>query len=291
MLILPKEFASVMTTFAPCLRGECGTMRWGVTAPEIFSPYRTILNSGLRLIGVGIVSLLLWAGLAQADVREGLVAEYRFDESSGTVAADSSGHHFDGRLVGTPHWVPGYAGNGLQFDGRQDYVYIDHQESLNVPQYTLTAWVLSDGHTHDPERQEILEKAGIYWLNIRVDSQRLRAGGMFGGCRGPTFWHYLDADPTVPYQTWTHVASTYDGHTLSIYLNGVLAASTAEPRPLCHTLGTPLIIGAKQQDEHTPAEAFFSGILDEVRLYGRALSPTDIQAVMRAGREEQPPRR
>jgi Concanavalin A-like lectin/glucanases superfamily len=233
---------------------------------------------------LALASLVLWAGLAPADVRDGLLAEYRFDESSGTVAPDSSGHHFDGRLVGTPQWVPGYYGNGLKLDGRQDYVYVEHREALNVSQYTLTAWVLSDGDTHDPERQEIVEKAGVYWLNIRVDSQRLRAGGLFGGCPGRNYWHYLDTDQTVPYHTWTHVASTYDGQTLRIYLNGVLAASMLEPRPLCHVLDTPLIIGAKQQDDHTPAEAFFSGILDEVRLYARALSPADIQAVMRAAR-------
>jgi hypothetical protein len=240
---------------------------------------------------LALASLVLWAGLAPADVRDGLLAEYRFDESSGTVAADSSGHHFDGRLVGTPQWVPGYYGNGLKLDGRQDYVYVEHREALNVSQYTLTAWVLSDGDTHDPERQEIVEKAGVYWLNIRVDSQRLRAGGLFGGCRGQNYWHYLDTDHTVAYHTWTHVASTYDGKTLRIYLNGVLVASLLEPRPLCHALDTPLIIGAKKQDDHTPAEAFFSGILDEVRLYARALSPADIQAIMRSPREWPPPRR
>jgi hypothetical protein len=46
-----------------------------------------------------------------------------------------------------------------------------------------------------------------------------------------------------------------------------------------------LIIGAKKLDEDTPAEAFFSGLLDEVRIYSRALSPAEIQEVMQASRE------
>src|SRR5262249_14314727 len=87
---------------------------------------------GLSWLAGSWVGASAIAGDATADIREGLVAEYRFDESSGTVAADSSGHHFDGRLVGTPQWVPGYYGNGLKLDGRQDYVYVEHREALNV---------------------------------------------------------------------------------------------------------------------------------------------------------------
>jgi hypothetical protein len=86
-------------------------------------------------------------------------------------------------------------------------------------------------------------------------------------------------------QTWTHVASTYNGTALSIYLNGMLSVSMAEIRPPCTTNNRLLIIGAKKTDEHAPAEAFFSGILDEVRIYGRALSLAEIQEVMQASRE------
>jgi Concanavalin A-like lectin/glucanases superfamily len=248
--------------------------------PGVQLPHTSCLWLSLAL------AMTLWqgSGRAHADVREGLVAEYRFDEAVGSIAHDSSGHDLHGRLVGAPRWVPGYYGHGLQFDGIKDYVEIGHHEQLNVPQYTLAAWFLSDGHTHDPARQEILEKAGAYWLNIRTDSQRMRAGGLFGGCKGPSYWHYLDTAHVVPYEAWTHVASTFDGQTLSIYLNGLLAASTSEARPLCQTQRTPLIIGAKKPDDRAPAEAFFSGILDEVRLYARVLSPSEIQRVMRAAR-------
>ena len=111
-----------------------------------------------------------------------------------------------------------------------------------------------------PERQEILEKAGAYWLNIRNDSHLLRAGGFFGGCRGIPYWTYVDTATTVPLHTWTHVASAYDGTTLTIFLNGVLSVSKAEVRPPCTTNHKLLIIGAKKAEEHAPAEAFFSGV-------------------------------
>jgi hypothetical protein len=201
------------------------------------------------------------------------------------VASDSSGHHLHGRLEGQPQWVRGYYGNGLHFDGAHDYVYVGHQETLDVTQYTLAAWVKTDGRTTDPERQEILEKAGAYWLNIRNGAHRLRAGGFFGGCQGRPYWTYLDTATAVPLQTWTHVASTYDGTTLSIYLNGVLSVSTAEGRLPCTTNHRLLIIGAKKPAEHVPAEAFFSGILDEVRIYARALGQGEIREVMQASRD------
>jgi len=65
----------------------------------------------------------------------------------------------------------------------------------------------------------------------------------------------------------------------------VLAVSQAEVRPPCTTNRRLLIIGAKKVEEDAPAEAFFSGILDEVRIYSRALSQAEIQEVMQASRE------
>jgi hypothetical protein len=226
----------------------------------------------------------LMPAFTRADVRDGLIAEYRFDEAAGRVASDSSGSGLHGRLEGHPQWVKGYYGNGLRFDGTADYVYVGNQAALDVSLYTLTAWVRTDGRSRDPERQEILEKAGAYWLNIRNDSSLLRAGGFFGGCQGRESWTYVDTATAIPPHTWTHVASTYDGKVLTIFLNGVPSVRKAEPRPPCTTNRRLLTIGAKKLAEATPAEAFFSGLLDEVRIYLRALSPAEIQEVMRASR-------
>jgi Concanavalin A-like lectin/glucanases superfamily len=81
------------------------------------------------------------------------------------------------------------------------------------------------------------------------------------------------------------VSSTFNGTALTIYLNGVLLVSKSEVRPPCTTNRTLLIIGAKKAEEHVPAEAFFAGTLDEVRIYARALSPAEIREVMYASRE------
>jgi Concanavalin A-like lectin/glucanases superfamily len=242
-------------------------------------------RSFLARVIVLVIIMALLREYPQADVRDGLIAEYRFDESAGRMAPDSSGYHLHGWLEGHPQWVEGYYGNGLQFDGTADYVYVGNQDVLDVTHYSLTAWIKTDGRSRDPERQEILEKAGAYWLNIRNNSSLLRAGGFFGGCRGLSYWTYVDTATTIPLHTWTHVASTYNGTALTIFLNGVLAVSRAEVRPPCTTNRRLLIIGAKKSEEDAPAEAFFSGILDEVRIYGRALSQTEIQEVMQTSRK------
>jgi hypothetical protein len=252
----------------------------------------TIVQAAASCVAAGLVvqpgetlQMSVQGAAEQVDVREGLLAEYLFDEGAGRLAADSSGHHRHGRLEGDPQWVRGYYGHGLHFDGAHDYVYIGQQETLELTQYTLAAWVKTDGRTTDPERQEILEKAGAYWLNIRNDSHVLRAGGFFGGCQGSPYWTYLDTATSIPLHTWFHVASTYDGTTLRIFLNGVLSVSKAEARPPCTANHRLLILGAKKTAEDAPVEAFFSGILDEVRVYSRALSQAEIQAVMQVSRD------
>ena len=107
------------------------------------------LTRSLVGVLVLVMAMALVPGYIQADVREGLIAGYRFDESAGRMAADSSGHHLHGRLEGNPRWVKGYYGNGLQFDGASDYVYVGNQDVLDVTHYTLMAWVKTDGRTKD----------------------------------------------------------------------------------------------------------------------------------------------
>jgi len=78
----------------------------------------------------------------------------------------------------------------------------------------------------------------------------------------------------LPVNTWTHLAATFDGATVRLFVNGVQVASQAQPTPLANTTGT-LQIGA----DSYPTE-YFAGRIDEVRVYNRALSATQIQSDM-----------
>jgi hypothetical protein len=82
------------------------------------------------------------------------------------------------------------------------------------------------------------------------------------------------APSQLPLNTWTHLCGTFDGTTMRIYTNGVLAASQAQGGTIAPSTD-PLFIGGNPYYGHN-----FAGSIDEVRIYNRALGVTEIQADM-----------
>jgi Concanavalin A-like lectin/glucanases superfamily len=148
----------------------------------------------------------------------------------------------------------------------------------NVDRWTLAAWVFAKANPVVDERWEVAEKAGAYWLNIRSDTRKVRAGGIFGGK-----WVYLDSTAAVPLNKWTHVAATYDGTAVKVYVNGVLSGSTPATGPT-FVNDNPLTVGAKNRRDLLPPtlEALFCGGIDDFRLYNRALTGAQVKAAMAA---------
>ena len=103
---------------------------------------------------------------------------------------------------------------------RHQYVDVPRSTALDVNRYTLSAWVRYTGVENDLTlgRWEVLEKAGAYWMNVRTDG-RVRVGGFYGGCTNPS-WQFLDSTVALPTGRWKHVASTYDGTTLRVFVDG-----------------------------------------------------------------------
>jgi hypothetical protein len=154
---------------------------------------------------------------------------------------------------------------------------VPRSPALDVDHYTLSAWVRYTGIENDRtlERWEVMEKAGAYWLNIRTNGL-VRVGGFYGGCSGPGVWQFLDSTRAVPVGRWTHVASTYDGSSLRVYVNGRVAGTKAVTGRTCAS-GEPLAVGAKNNPTKGLLEAFWDGRLDDVRIYGRALSLDEVR--------------
>jgi hypothetical protein len=221
---------------------------------------------------------------AQAASTDGLVLGYGFERFTGTAVTDSSTSHLDGVRHGTPN-LPGQAngpqghGKALAFDStQQQFVDAGDAPALDVNRFTLAAWVRYTPNVHD-DRWEVLEKAGAYWMNIRTDTRKVRVGGFFGGCTGSNRWIFLDSAKALPASTWVHIAGTYDGTALRIYVNGALNATKAVTGATCAN-AEPLAIGAKNRT--TPpatTEAYMDGRIDDVRVYNRALSAAEIKTV------------
>jgi hypothetical protein len=215
----------------------------------------------------------------------GPVMNYTFEQVSGGTVPDVSGHGLDGRLVatvGARTLLPSLPGHGLALHlrgDRHEYVAVPLLPVLDVDHYTLAAWVRYTGVENDAtnERWEVMEKAGAYWVNVRTNGQ-VRVGGFYGGCSGPGVWQYLDSAKVLPTNTWRHVAATYDGAVLKVYVGGTLSGSKAVSGRTCVS-GEPLAVGAKNNPTKGLLEAFWDGRLDDVRIYDHALTAAQVRAL------------
>ncbi len=203
-------------------------------------------------------------------VLSGLIGYWKFDEDSGVTASDSSGNNNTGTLINGPVWTaPGKVGaSALQFNAASEqFVSIFDSTSLDPTNgLTITAWVNASNWSGN---RRIAQKG-----NSDNQYRLLAEGGVFKfdltGVNTLT--------TTLPaVTTWVHVAATWNGATMAIYFNGVLKASLAATGTNATTTD-PLTIAAKNGS--TTAGDYFFGSLDDVRIYNRGLSASEIAIVM-----------
>ena len=242
---------------------------------------RSFFLLAAALVLVPVAALDAGASARVAPPVAGLVLHYPMETLTQGTVDDASPNGLDGHVVvgtGTVRLVTGLAGYGkaIQLTGTQhQYVDVPTSAVLDVDRYTLAAWVRYTGIENDQTlgRWEVLEKAGAYWMNIRTNGL-LRVGGFYGGCANPN-WKYFDSTRALPVGRWKHVATTYDGAWLRIYIDGAAAGSMRVTGRTCVS-GEPLAVGAKNNPTKGLLEAFFDGRLDDVRIYDRALSKDEV---------------
>ena len=202
-------------------------------------------------------------------VSSGLVGAWGFNEDAGATASDVSGFANNGLLGATTWTTQGKYGAGLAFDGTSSQIAVPGSASLDLTSaMTLEAWV--NPSTAATDWRSILAKnTDRYYLMASSDPQGMPAvGGTFGSGNLNVFGPQL-----LPLNAWRHVAATFDGASLRLYVNGASVASTAQSGALT-TSTENLLIGADHYGE------YFQGVLDEIRIYNRALSVSEIQADM-----------
>ncbi len=210
----------------------------------------------------------------------GLVLAFGFDETAGNLAADTSASG----LVGTIReaaFVPGKFGNALSFDGVNDWVTVPDAAALDLTNgMTIEAWVnpsaMSGWETVVMKERAVGDLCYVLYAH---DGAPL-AGGAAGpsGIVNIAGGHNTVRGPAaLPLNVWTHIATTYDGTTQRFYVNGVLVDSRA--------LGGNMPVSNRQLrigGNGAWAGEFFRGLIDEVRVYNRALSTAELQADMNA---------
>jgi hypothetical protein len=202
-----------------------------------------------------------------------LVGYWNFDEGSGTVASDSSGNGNTGTLKNDPQWVTGISGSALGFDGVNDYVAIPDSASLDIAgsQISIEFWMkpTMDMPTSAPN-QIIFDKGNAYTAciinSLHPDHPGVLLANLpfYGATESVTsFWTAGE---------WYHIAITYDGNNMRIYVNGVLETVNPTTGSIAST-SYPLSIGS----HCLGGKNFFKGIIDEFVLYDYTLSEREIE--------------
>ncbi len=233
-----------------------------------------------KQVFVSTVGAMLLCGMVQAqgmggwgegvapDIDPGLVGWWALDG----VAVDFSGRGYYGVVRGHPQWVQGRFGDALQVNGVDDYVETNCLEDL--PRWTASTWVQSPAAPTGALASGPVHRQANYQLNWNHETPAFRGAA---GVRIGKTWYAASFGP-LEGNTWYHLAATFDGAALRAYVDGVLVTTNAlavgvpDPEP------TTLKIG-----RHSLLPQFFAGVIDDVRIYNRALTRKEIQTVMEGG--------
>jgi len=259
-------------TFAPGVVSQTITIAvTGDTATESNETFTVNLTSPVNatvLDGQGVVTITDDDGAPAA----GLVAAYGFNENAGTTTADRSGNNLTGTISEASWTSAGKNGAALSFDGINDMVTVADNAVLDVTRVTLMAWVNPATNT-DWQTAVLKEIPGglAYALYAEDDVTRPSAYVNLGQQD-----REAKGTAALPLNAWSHIAMTYDGTALRVYVNGVLVKTSNFTGNIV-TSNLPLRIGG-----NAIWGEFFAGRIDDVRVYNRALSATEITAGMNA---------
>lgn len=236
------------------------------------------------ILSIVAVLMVLTVNLSNADINNGLVAYYPFNAN----ADDESGNANHCAAMGATLTVDrnGNASSAYQFDGVSDYLDCTTTASLNLSTaITVSAWIKPDDTPADWEAivsrwsgSQHFETFGLYINSVlELAGEIMTEGGNLVRASGQN---------EIVVSQWQHVAMVYDtsDHSFSLYKNGEQLYRWeglyygGHPEMLIGD--TNLTIGVVKRDE---LWHFFDGAIDEVRIYSRALSASDVSQVYQDG--------
>ena len=197
-----------------------------------------------------------------------LVAHWKLDERDGNIAYDSSGNNH-GTLYGEPNWQPGggQIAGALEFDDVDDYVDCGNDASLNLTdEITLAVWVNTEDAGNSEHNPYVMKGDHSYAIKHHF-SNSIEFFIYDGG------WHvaWFAVDNSFN-GTWHHLAGTYDGSELKLYIDGRLEAAT----PYVGSIDSSTFnVNIGRNTEVTGR--LYEGTIDDVRLYNYALSSDEVR--------------
>jgi prepilin-type N-terminal cleavage/methylation domain-containing protein len=218
-----------------------------------------------------------------------IAGAWNFDEGSGSTANDTSGWGNNGSLVNSPVWrcastdtsyTPSAQGCSLEFNGTNNYVDLGSTASLdnafeNKQQFTIELWVNSQVITPRPE--VILSKWVVSPMNgwvLRINDTRLP----YFHIREDADVMYANAPASIIANKWHHIAIVRDTQNITVYLDSKAGTPVTTSLNI-FAADANLLIG------YAVLNNYFSGLIDEVRIYSTALTAAQIRDQYYAGLE------
>jgi N-acetylneuraminic acid mutarotase len=223
---------------------------------------------------VDVEDLKVLAGHLFDDYRA--LAQWRLDGKEGDIAYDSVGGH-DGILYGEPIWQPteGQVCGALELDGIDDYVETDFVLDPADGAFSVFAWIQGGAPGQVIISQIDGDGAGERWLGTDAISGNLMTG-LVPKKIGWVTPRPLVSESVITDIQWHHVGFVWDGSYRALYVDGIeVTKDTAVQNPLKSADGG-LYIGVGKD---YAAGTFFSGLIDDVRIYNQALTTEEIAAL------------
>ena len=259
-----------VATLAQGFPGDCNGPK-GLKGEMIYNSTNTMLQycDGTSWVAVGKN-----AGSYASD----MIAHWKFDETSGTSAADSTGNGNTGTLTNSPAWqgTAGKRGGAILLDGVNDYVTAgDINAAEGIGSITVSTWV---NHSVAGETQHVYKSncdgANDSWeIYSGYPNTDGTAAFMVGSSDG-TFSNSGSGTTDTSDGSWHMLTGVYDGAYIRIYVDGVEESSTSYPGITIYNSAHNVEIGGRCNGGGSGH--YVNGLMDEVRIYGRALSPSEI---------------
>jgi hypothetical protein len=260
-----------------------GNDRFQINGTPAADPYEAggSVSAAVRIDGSGGVNTLDYSGYGSSEYgfsEQGLVSWYRAENN----AADSVGGN-DGALINGVAFATGVSGQAFQFDGVDDYVRLNNSLNLQPAQVSVESWVNSS--SSPGVTRYVVDKGASGDLAASYALYTSLSGGLtFYVYDGSTYVESPDAGRGIWDGNWHHVVGTYDGFSVRLYVDGgEVGTGTPTTIPIAYNLPTSndLFLGGYGNSSY--AGYYYSGSIDEVSIFNRPLSNSEILARFTAG--------